>query len=44
MLGGLAQALLSRANIVSKEAAEKWLKREGIRKATPEEVATYYGK
>lgn len=31
-------------NIVSKEAAEKWLKREGIRKATPEEVATYYGK
>ncbi len=31
-------------NIVTKEAAEKWLKREGIRKATPEEVATYYGK
>ena len=31
-------------NIVTKEAAEKWLSREGIRKATPEEVATYYGK
>lgn len=31
-------------NIVTKEAAEKWLSREGIRKATPEEVSTYYGK
>lgn len=31
-------------NIVTKEAAEKWLVREGIRKATPEEVATHYGK
>jgi len=31
-------------NIVNKEAAEKWLKREGIREATPEEVATHYGK
>lgn len=31
-------------NIVTKEAAEKWLNREGIRKATPEEIATYYGK
>lgn len=31
-------------NIVTEEAAEKWLSREGIRKATPEEVATYYGK
>jgi hypothetical protein len=31
-------------NIVSKEAAAKWLTKGGIRKATPEEVATYYGK
>ena len=31
-------------NIVNKEAAEKWLVREGIREATPEEVATHYGK
>lgn len=31
-------------NIVTKEAAEKWLTQRGIREATPEEVATYYGK
>lgn len=31
-------------NIVTKEASEKWLSRDGIRKATPEEVATYFGK
>jgi hypothetical protein len=31
-------------NIVTKEAADKWLKKDGIREATPEEVATYYGK
>ena len=31
-------------NIVSKEASEKWLTRNGIRIATAEEVATYYGK
>jgi hypothetical protein len=31
-------------NIVTKEAAEKWLGRQGVRKASPEEVATYYGK
>lgn len=31
-------------NIVTKEAAAKWLDKAGIRKATPEEVATYYGK
>lgn len=31
-------------NIVNKEAAAKWLVKEGIREATPEEVATYYGK
>lgn len=30
-------------NIVTKEAAEMWLTRKGIRKATPEEVATHYG-
>jgi hypothetical protein len=31
-------------NIVKEEAAKLWLKRNGIREATPEEVATYYGK
>ena len=31
-------------NIVSKEASEKWLTRKGTRIATPEEMATYYGK
>ena len=31
-------------NIVTKEAAEKWLSKVGIREATPEEVATHYGK
>lgn len=31
-------------NIVNKEAADKWLSRGGIREATPEEVATYFGK
>jgi len=30
-------------NIVTKEAAEKWLTLAGTREATPEEVATYYG-
>jgi hypothetical protein len=30
-------------NIVTKEEAEKWLTRTGIRQATPEEVATHYG-
>jgi hypothetical protein len=30
-------------NVVTKEAAEKWLTRQGIREASPEEVATYYG-
>jgi hypothetical protein len=31
-------------NIVTREASEKWLSKDGIRKATPEEVATYFGK
>lgn len=31
-------------NIVTKEAAELWLTKQGIREATPEEVATYYSK
>ena len=31
-------------NIVTKEAAAKWLEKSGIRDASPEEVATYYGK
>lgn len=30
-------------NIVSEEASEKWLSRKAVRKATPQEVATYYG-
>lgn len=30
-------------NIVSEEASEKWLGRKGIRKATPQELATHYG-
>ena len=30
-------------NVVTKEAAEKWLTRSGIREASAEEVATYYG-
>lgn len=31
-------------NIVTREAAVKWRNMRGIREATPEEVATYYGK
>jgi hypothetical protein len=31
-------------NIVFKEAADKWIGRGLAREATPEEVATYYGK
>ena len=31
-------------NILSKEAAEKWLTNKHVREATAEEVATYYGK
>ena len=31
-------------NIVTEGASEKWLSRDGIRKATPEEVATHFGK
>lgn len=31
-------------NIVSKEESEKWLTLKAVRLATPEEVATYYGK
>ena len=30
-------------NIVTKEAAEKWLTRKGIRQATPQELASHYG-
>lgn len=30
-------------NIVSEEESEKWLSRRGVRKATPQEVATHYG-
>ena len=31
-------------NIVSKEASEKWLTHRLVRTASPEEVASYYGK
>jgi hypothetical protein len=31
-------------NIVTKEAASKWLTKNVVREATPQEVATYYGK
>lgn len=31
-------------NIVDKEASEKWLTRKQVRIATPEELASYYGK
>ena len=31
-------------NIVTKEASEKWLTRKQVRLATPEELASYYGK
>jgi hypothetical protein len=31
-------------NIVSKEEAEKWVTRKSVRIATPEEVASFYGK
>jgi hypothetical protein len=31
-------------NIVTKEAADKWLTLTGIRIATPEEIVSYYGK
>lgn len=31
-------------NIVTKEAAEKWLDKRGIREATPQEVAAHFGK
>jgi hypothetical protein len=41
--GGVG-ALSKGYNIVIKEAADKWLTREGIREATPEEVADHYGK
>jgi hypothetical protein len=37
-------ALIKGYNIVTKEAADKWLSRGGIREATPEEVATHFGK
>lgn len=37
-------ALSKGYNIVTKEAADKWLEKQGIRNATPEEVATYYSK
>jgi len=31
-------------NIISKEASERWLNHKAVRIATPEEVASYYGK
>lgn len=38
-LGGISKGY----NIVTKEAADRWLTRKGIREATPQEVATHYG-
>lgn len=38
-IGGISKGY----NIVTKEAAVKWLTRKGIRKATPQELASYYG-
>ena len=38
-IGGITKGY----NIVTKEAAQQWLTRKGIRQATPEEVASYYG-
>jgi len=35
-------ALTKGYNIVSEEASKKWLTRQGVRNATPEEVATYF--
>lgn len=31
-------------NIVTKEASEKWLSHKAVRTASPEEMASYYGK
>jgi len=39
MLGTLVKGY----NVVTKEAAEKWTTLKGIREASPEEVASYYG-
>lgn len=39
-----AGALKTGYNIVNKEASELWLQTKGVRLATPEEVAAYYGK
>ena len=36
--------LIKGYNIVGEEASKKWLTRNGIRTATPEEVAAYYDK
>ena len=36
--------LVTGYNIVSKESSEKWLTLKKVRTATPEELASYYGK
>lgn len=36
--------LVTGYNIVSKESSEKWLTLKKVRSATPEELASYYGK
>lgn len=41
--GGLG-SLEKGYNIVTKEESEKWLTHKAVRQATPEEVASYYGK
>jgi hypothetical protein len=44
MRWGLLGTLSMGYNIVNKEEAEKWLTLKAVRKATPQEVATHYGK
>lgn len=44
MRWGLLGTLNIGYNIVNKEEAEKWLTLKAVREATPQEVATYYGK
>jgi hypothetical protein len=44
MRWGLLGTLSMGYNIVNKEEAEKWLTLKAVREATPQEVATHYGK
>lgn len=44
MRWGLLGTINTGYNIVTKEEAEKWLTLKTVREATPQEVATFYGK